>query len=295
MDSGRGGQDGFVRGLVGRHLPGYRVGSVVLLGEGEDNVAYEVGGELIVRFSKEPDPVRRAAVVDREVRLLGAVAGVSPLAVPEPGFSDAEQGCFAYFRLPGRPLIDLPLSRRAAHGAVIGARVGELLAALHAVPVGEAERLVDVDDQPGAVWLEEAADTYDVIVPSVPAAHRPAVEAFLGEPPPDEGHPLVFSHNDLGIEHVLVDEATWTCTGVIDWSDAAICDPARDFGLLYRDLGATALHSALRSYGARDGAIRDRAAFYARCGVLEDMAYGIETGRAAYLDKSLAALAWLYP
>ncbi|TXL91452.1 aminoglycoside phosphotransferase family protein [Streptomyces sp. IB2014 016-6] len=287
-----------MRGVVAAQLPGYRGGSVVLLGEGEDNVAHEVGGELIVRFSKEPDPVRRAAVVSREVRLLAAVAGVSPLAVPEPAFADAEQGCLGYFKLPGRPLIDLPHARRAAHGAVIGARLGELLSALHTVPVGEMERLVDVDDQPGAVWLDEAADTYGAIAANVPTAHRPAVEAFLGEPPPAGGHPLVFSHNDLGIEHVLVDDATWTCTGVIDWSDAAICDPARDFGLLYRDLGATALHSALRSYGAGDeqaGAIAARAAFYAKCGVLEDMAYGMETGRDTYVDKSLAALTWLYP
>ncbi|MFD3484551.1 phosphotransferase family protein [Streptomyces sp. NPDC058665] len=300
MDSERGDRAGFVGDIVAAHLPGYRADSVVLLGEGEDNIAYEVNGELIVRFSKEPDPVRRAARVGSEVRLLAAVAGVSPLPVPEPSFTAAEDGCLAYFKLPGRPLIDLPLPQRAAHDAVIGVRIGELLSALHEVPVGPMERLVGVDDEPAEAWLDEAADTYAVIAANVPTAHRPAVEAFLGEPPPAGGHSLAFSHNDLGIEHVLVDAdaPTWTFTGVIDWSDAAICDPARDFGLLYRDLGATALHSALRSYRTdahAAEAIRARAAFYAKCGVLEDLAYGIETGRAAYLDKSLAALTWLYP
>jgi len=29
-------------------------------------------------------------------------------------------------------------------------------------------------------------------------------------------------------------------TGIIDWSDAAIVDPAHDFGLLHRDLGPAA-------------------------------------------------------
>lgn len=299
VDSGRdqagGDRAGFVREIVAAHLPGYPAGAVVLLGEGEDNVAFEVGGELIVRFSKEPDPVRRAAGVRGEVRLLDAVARLSPLPVPEPSFAAAEHGCLAYFRLPGRPLIELPLAGQAAHSAEIGAGIGELLAALHQVPVGGMEPLVDIDDEPAAAWLDEAADTYASIVSSVPTAHRPAVEAFLSEPPPAGGDPLVFSHNDLGIEHVLVEDTTWALTGVIDWSDAAICDPARDFGLLYRDLGATALRAALRSYGARDGAIAARAAFYAKCGVLEDMAYGIATGRSAYLDKSLAALTWLHP
>ncbi|MBC6462146.1 phosphotransferase family protein, partial [Actinomadura sp. HBU206391] len=92
---------GDVRGVVTAHLPGYRIDSVVLLGEGEDNLAYEVNGELIVRFAKEPDSVDRAARVNGEARLLAAVAGISPLPVPEPSFTVAEQGCLAYFKLPG--------------------------------------------------------------------------------------------------------------------------------------------------------------------------------------------------
>ncbi|WP_218004204.1 hypothetical protein [Nocardia araoensis] len=71
-----------VRDVVAAQLPGYRIDSVVLLGEGEDNVAYEVNGELIVRFSKEPDPDSRAARVIEEAGLLAAVADISPLPVP---------------------------------------------------------------------------------------------------------------------------------------------------------------------------------------------------------------------
>jgi aminoglycoside phosphotransferase (APT) family kinase protein len=109
----------------------------------------------------------------------------------------------------------------------------------------------------------------------------------------------VFSHNDLGIEHVLVDHPVgWTVTGVIDWSDAAITDPAADFGRVYRDLGPAALNAAIASYRTDERgamALRKRAAFYARCGLLEDLAYGIETGRGKYVRKSLAAMAWLFP
>jgi hypothetical protein len=41
-----------IRALLTRHLPGYEVRSVAKLGEGLDNVAYEVNAELIVRASK---------------------------------------------------------------------------------------------------------------------------------------------------------------------------------------------------------------------------------------------------
>jgi O-methyltransferase involved in polyketide biosynthesis len=47
-----------VRDVVRAALPGFQVRSVVVLGEGLDNIAYEVNGELVVRFSKEPDPRR---------------------------------------------------------------------------------------------------------------------------------------------------------------------------------------------------------------------------------------------
>jgi len=108
---------------------------------------------------------------------------------------------------------------------------------------------------------------------------------------------LAFSHNDLGIEHVLIDPIVWTVTGIIDWGDAAIVDPAYDFGLLYRDLGPAAVDAAFRSYrtDVKDVAtLRARAVFYARCSVFEDLAYGLESGRDRYVDKSLAAMQWLF-
>ena len=81
----------------------------------------------------------------------------------------------------------------------------------------------------------------------MPAPFRPRIEAFLHEKPPDP-HEIVFSHNDLGIEHVLVDPVTLEVTGVIDFSDAAMVDPAYDFGLVLRDLGPNAAETAFARY-----------------------------------------------
>ncbi len=287
-----------VRAVVAEHLPDYRVDSVVRLGAGLDNLAYEVNGELIVRFSREPDPARRAALVSHEARLLAAVADVSPLPVPEPTFTAAEQGCLAYFKLPGVPLLDISRQQQLPHATSVAATLGELLTALHAAPVDQWTPLVDTDDQPLAQWLGEAAATYPAIAGQLPAAHHRAVQAFLDSPPPGNGYVPTFSHNDLGIEHVLVDPVGGTVTGIIDWSDAAIVDPAYDFGLLYRDLGPAALRIALRHYRTDTNdvaALRERAVFYARCSLFEDLAYGMDTGRDSYVDKSLAALDWLFP
>ncbi|GIF72011.1 phosphotransferase family protein [Asanoa siamensis] len=266
--------------LVAARLPGYRVDSVVEIGSGLDNVAYEVNGELIVRISQEPDP----AETSREARLLAAVAGVVPVPVPQPVFTVAELGCLAYFTLAGVPLLDLP--ERSARAAVT---LGEVLAALHRAPAATWAGLAEVDVLPLAEWLAEAAETYASVAGQIPAPHRAAVEAFLAAPPPPDDGTAVFSHNDLGIEHVLVDPASGAVTGIIDWSDAALVDPAYDFGLIHRDLGPAALDAALARYGP-DAALRERAVFYARCTLFEDLAYG----RAPYVAKSLAALDWLF-
>ncbi|WP_326784658.1 phosphotransferase family protein [Streptomyces sp. NBC_00151] len=279
-------------------MPDYRVESVVPLGEGLDNLAYEVNGELVVRFSKEPDLARRTALVGHEARVLAAVADISPLPVPEPTFTVAEQGCLAYRKLPGVPLLDMPRHQRSAHGTPIAATLGGLLTALHAVPIDRLADPVDADHQPPAEWRHEAAENYATVAGQVPAVHRRSVEAFLDAAPPNDGCISAFSHNDLGIEHVLVDPVTWTVTGIIDWSDAAVVDPAYDFGLLYRDLGPAATRAAIRSYrtDAHDlAALSERAVFYARCSVFEDLAHGIGTEQGKYVDKSLAAMEWLFP
>src|SRR5215472_1085999 len=277
-------------------VPGFQVRSIVRIGEGVDNLAYEVNGELVVRFSKESDPARRAELINAEAGLLAAVADISPLPVPQPLFTDPDRGCLAYAKLPGVPLLDLPLPQRLARAPAAAAALGRFLAALHAAPAGQTAQLVDHDEEPMAEWRDEAAINYAAVIRAIPADRRKAVESFLAASPPASGDVLVFSHNDLGIEHVLVAPATGAITGIIDWSDAALTDPAYDFGLLCRDLGPAALATALIAYRAGDtAALRERAAFYARCSLLEDLAYGSQTGLSAYTDKSLAALRWLFP
>lgn len=127
---------------------------------------------------------------------------------------------------------------------------------------------------------------------AVPSVHRGRIEEFLTGGTPADRPGLVFSHNDLGMEHVLVDPRTWTVSGVIDWTDAAFTDPAYDLGLIYRDLGPAAFGAALAAYGSDEP--RERAVFLARCTVLEDLAYGIRSGKRVYADNALASLEWLF-
>ncbi|MGI5154750.1 phosphotransferase family protein [Microbispora sp. CA-102843] len=273
--------------LLARHLPGYVVSTVERLGEGQDNAAYEVNGELVVRQSKIDDVALRGEEVRREAALLAAVSELSPLPVPQPILVDEEEGVLAYRKLPGRPLNLHPVREPAR----LAAPLGEFLSRLHAAPVERMEAFVSRDTYSMSELLEEAEEHYRDIVAHVPAAARRLVEDFIGTAAPAEPGVLTLCHNDLGSEHLLVDVEASTVTGVIDWTDAAIADPAYDLALVYRDLGPEVYKRTLEHYqGRRDDADHERAVFYARCALLEDVAYGLSSGVRSYADAGLAHL-----
>jgi len=277
-----------IRTLLVHHLPGYEVRSITRLGEGLDNAAYEVNGELIVRASKETDPALRSEATQHEAQLLAVAARLSTLPVPEPVFVDAKAGLLAYFKLPGLPLMYNPV----AEPARLAPALGEFLSRLHLAPLEKVENLVEWDTYPLLAWREDAQRDYQEISGHLPTAHRPLVENFLERTPPAEHRAAGFCHNDLGAEHVLVGVETNAVTGIIDWTDAPIADPARDFALIYRDLGPEVFELTLVHYeGYFDDADRERAVFYARCKLLEDIAYGVRTGAHPYTKAGLAHLA----
>jgi aminoglycoside phosphotransferase (APT) family kinase protein len=288
----------WVREVLGRRRSDLARAPITYLGSGLDNAAYRVGSDLVARISTATHPAERSARVRRESRLLAAVADLSPLPVPRPRLTAAEEGLLVCDWLPGRPLLEAPPPMRAEHAAAVGGALGGLLAALHRLPVEDAVRLVDADDAPPAEWLEEARTLTARLGTAIPALHRAAVARFLGAPPPEPAAHRVLAHDDLGIEHVLVDAGGLRITGVIDWTDAALTDPAVDLGRILRDLGPSALDAALTALRPPPGEQPElclRAGFYARCLLLEDLAFGLDTCREAYVEKSLAGLGWLFP
>jgi aminoglycoside phosphotransferase (APT) family kinase protein len=288
----------WVREVLGRRRSDLARAPITYLGSGLDNAAYRVGNDLVARISTATDPAERSTRARRESRLLTAVAELSPLPVPRPRLTVAEEGLLLCSWLPGRPLLELPMAQRTEHAATVGGAVGRLLAALQRLPVEDAAGVLDADDTPPGEWLDEARNLTEDLGTAIPARHRPAVARFLEAPPPEpaaEGSP---THNDLGIEHVLVDPGDLRITGVVDWTDAAVTDPAADLGRILRDLGPAALDAALAPLPPPPGGrqeLRLRAGFYARCLLLEDLAFGLDTGRDAYVEKSLAGCDWLFP
>jgi len=254
------------------------------LGQGTDHQAFAVG-DLVVRIDVGDDAGRPGRIA-READLLAAVATVSPLTVPEVVASRPDLGAIVVRRLSGVSALDRPPRDAAAVAEQLAGFVAALASVDHAALCG----LVDVDDAPPEEYLAELVPLAHTVGAELTVSQRQALQAFLATVPPPSPEIAVFCHHDLGAEHILLGEDGRTITGVIDWSDAAVADPAHDLGRILRDLGAAAAVACRDALGLDDERLSERIVFHARCALIEDLAHGIEHGDRRYADAALAAL-----
>lgn len=278
--------------IVNRDYPELVIDSFRPLGEGWNNTAFVVNDDLIFRFAKDSD----ANAVQREIKLLGMLQSFSPLPVPNPTYQGTAPPYMGYPAVKETPLVDMRESVTPAEWPDFAATIGTFLSVINAIPLDQVRGLVDEDFEPLDVWLEEANDTYAKVEHVIPTAVHGAIRTFMNSRPPPASVTPCFCHNDLGIEHILADMERRKITGIIDWGDAAIADPAYDLGMIYRDLGKNMLDAVLSEYqtDAAKPDLRERAVFYARCTVFEDIKYGLETGGNEYVDKSRISFTWLF-
>jgi aminoglycoside phosphotransferase (APT) family kinase protein len=257
----------------------------VQVGEGSDHRSFDLNGVFIVRLRKPRDG-DLAGDTAREAALLELVSRVSPIPVPEVVAVEPDAGLLVYRRLPGTPLFEHSGSSPLA----IAEPLANFVAAIHGIPAGDVEHLVSRDDYAFSHYLRDASGQMQTIAPHLTAPQRRRVERFLAGPVPPESPVRILCHNDLGAEHILANVDRSELTGIIDWSDAALADPARDLGRLLRDFGGGVAAAVLSRTGG-DERLMARATFYARCALLEDLAYGIDTSRPPYIAHALGRFA----
>lgn len=246
-----------------------------------------------------PDHAEPASELIRRSTLQERIAGRVTVAVPRVVRAVPRAGLVVVRRLEGERMITAHPARQRAVRRQVAVAAGSVLAQLHTWEPAAYEDVAIVDDYSPEDWRQEAAELARELDPVLSYRRRGDVRRFLAQPPPPPAATRVLSHNDLGIEHILISTANDApaVTGIIDWDDAAICDPAYDFGLLLRDLGPTALDTALAAYATRGAApteYAERAQFYACCKLLEDLAFGYAHQRRDYVEKTLTAWSWTF-
>jgi aminoglycoside 2''-phosphotransferase len=274
--------------LLGAGFPTLHVQRSILLGEGWDSVALLVNDHLVFRFAKRPDAAMRQA---READLLPLLRDRLPLPVPRYTFTWADPAwpgkrIVGYRLIAGEPL----MLTRPEHRATQAAQLGAFVSALHAIPLEEAQRHGVVGRD--ATSLREAycgffAGVRANMLPLFTAPEQAAIVAFWSGYLDDDTcftFTPTLVHRDLVAEHVLFDPATGHLTGVIDWGDAGIDDPAIDFAGVRRQLGAEFAQQMLAAYHpALDATALRRMDFYAGMEPFHEINFAQTHGDAAHL------------
>ncbi|MHC4472384.1 MAG: phosphotransferase family protein [Planctomycetota bacterium] len=287
-----------VRAILESRFPEVEPVHARRLGAGWDFTVFEVNGRWVFRLPRHPG---EEAETERECALLEALGPRLHLPVPEPAFRGRAgpdfPWPFAGFRkLEGVSARDLEVPGPAL--TAIAAELGGFADRLHAFPAEDALGL-GFPARESAQSLEECRGEG--------LEHLRALEGSVEDPLLDRARDLlsddsrvpepwprepVLVHGDLHAEHVLLDPETFAIQGIIDWSDAWLDEPAREFACIAHWMGEAGLSSALGSYGrGLDPEFMVRTRYRAVCVGVATVHYGARGWREEYVAEGLRALA----
>jgi aminoglycoside phosphotransferase (APT) family kinase protein len=264
------------------------------LGEGWDNAAFLVGGNIVFRF-----PRREIAVplLETEMSVLPVIAPVLPLAIPIPRYAGVPSKSFrwpfaGYALLPGAPLSTVQLDG-AAYDRLAGS-LGRFLSGLHGI---KPETLPHQALQPDAIGRLHHPTRMPLVrsrlvelqaAGLIGDAHSSI--AFLDAVAPNGPRkPLAVVHGDLYARHVMVDAERNACA-IIDWGDLHLGDPAVDLSVAYEVLPPHARRVFAAAYGPIDEETRRYARYRATYHAALVAHYGFRIDAPDLLNAGLPGL-----
>jgi len=282
------------RELVRAAFPWLDAGHIEPLGAGWDCTAFVVDGRLVFRFPRRAEVVAALAV---EVALLAELGPSLPLPVPRPDHVapsalDFRWPFAGYPLLPGVPLDPSALDDAATER--VANELGGFLSALHRFPTDRAAELGVPVYTPEA-WVARTAELWrgaqPLVVEGLGVERARSLDAGwetrLGNPALMDFRPVLV-HGDLALEHVLVEPRSGVVSGVIDFGDAMVADPALD----YAGFPESFARRVLRASGEReDAAFWARRALCVQAAPLHAVLAGVELGRDELLAQGLERLA----
>lgn len=282
------------RAAIARQFPELRLQTIEPFGEGWDNAAFLVDGAYVFRF-----PRRRVAVelIRNELRLLPALAPRLPLPIPLPAFAGEPRDEFpwpfaGYARLPGKALTEVRLAAGAY--APLAVACGAFLRALHALdpaslPELPGDAIGRFDHARSMPKLRQRLD--DLRAARLIGDPAPLLESLERVAPKGvraERRCLV--HGDLYARHVLVGE-DGAASGIIDWGDAHLGDPAVDLAIALSIFSNGARAAFAQAYGGIDARTWELARYRAAYHSAMLAHYGHRIGDARIAEAGLSGLA----
>lgn len=284
-----------VRVLLRRHAPDLPARQLRLMphyGWGGESDAWLVDERWIFLLPRTDDSARALAI---QVCLLPKLAPRLPLAIPNFRYRVHDDGgacrLAGYAMIPVEPLRGEVLAALPpAVQAQLAEQLGSFLTALHNAPLQPA---LDCGVPPPprelpAHWQRVYDRVRQCIFRALADDERRWVvrrfEAFL-DSLRHCTYEQTLCHGDLGSDHILFDPAQGRLTGIYDFGDLCIGDPAGDLAWR-REYGEEFFQQVLAVYGrTHDATLAERVTFRMDRVPLIEIGYGLEKGRPDYVAE----------
>ena len=221
-----------------------------------------VDDEWVFRF---PRRSTAEATLEIEIALLPAIAPALPVDVPVFEHISREPFYVGYRLIRGKPLVNEDASA-----------VRAFLEALHALDTSALP--VESPDWVAA-YRAQCAEFERLVLHLLEKDRRPQAMRLFDEVESLVGFTPTLLHADIGPAHLLVRDER--LTGVIDWSDARLGDPALDYAWL--------LNGPFADWDV-DPDLRRRARFYHRLGPWYEAHYGVFTNQPAHIERGIEGI-----
>lgn len=242
------------RAAIRAAFPDVDVSLLRHLGSGWEFDVFLTADGWAFRFPRRSDVQhllgREAPILDLVAAHLApdiAVPRIERRAPPSTSFPYAFAG---YRFIEGVPADSLPDELLPTFARSIGRTLGRV----HSIPIeaaaaaGVAE--LDRSEEGRRAWFERGLAHVEELRGVDPVVDRALLWVRgIEDPLRRLDAPLRLIHHDLSPEHVLTDPRGGHVVGIIDWTDAILGDPARDFVTLTSFGGWELLYQALESYG----------------------------------------------
>jgi aminoglycoside 2''-phosphotransferase len=277
-----------VESVIQRCFPSIKRPTVRFLYHGTHNV-YEVEGSYIFRFPSTFLPTReRSELVRRETEVLNGLKDHLTVQIPSPVFveTDSDNPFMGYEKIPGSSLTwhysNTPTKKRRSIAEQVGVFLGELHGLdLAEISPGTSDSSFDAESD-RKQWSEFYERAVEITYPSLSSTQRRWSDAlfhdFLDHDENFQYEPVLV-HGDFDTSNILVDPETFKVTGIIDFEEAGMYDPAADF--LFQREGAEFLAQILKTYPkVTDSQLQQRMSFrFGRAPfvyILSGLDFGIE-------------------
>jgi aminoglycoside phosphotransferase (APT) family kinase protein len=266
---------------------------------GDFDVAFvddDRGQRWVVRA---PRRVNAALSIEAEARVLAELRRQLPVAVPEPVAFPLPEGGRAviYPFLPGTVLHAAQL----LPGPGLAVEIGRIIAALHEIPPERFDQ-AGVPTYSATEYRERRLAELDQAARSghVPTRLMTRWEHAL-EDVGRWGFSSVPIHGDLAAEHILVDRAgprgpdQARVSGVLDWAESRVADPADDLAWVVLGASPEALDTVLEAYamGRReqpDRYLLERASLAGELALVRWLLSGVASDDQSVIDRAVWAM-----